>query len=305
MTIAMSMKDRMEELSRRSQETVCGVLEALEGTPSAEYVYELDGGETTYVDRIIEGGRVFEKVSVNFAVVRGSLSPALARAAVGGAGLGDGASGRFFATGVSIVIHPRNPFVPSAHANYRYFELEDGGSWFGGGADLTPHYLFDDDARRFHRLHRDACDRHDPSFYPAFKARCDEYFHLPHRGESRGVGGIFFEHLNDRDPEALFAFVEDCAATFVPAYVPIVERHKDTPFMDAHRQWQALRRGRYAEFNLTCDRGIAFGLKSGGRVESILMALPPEARWEYGFEPAPESEEARLLEVLRAPRDWA
>jgi coproporphyrinogen III oxidase len=176
--------------------------------------------------------------------------------------------------------------------------------WFGGGADLTPAYLFEEDAVHFHRVHKEVCDRHCVSFYPRFKQWCDEYFYIAHRGERRGVGGIFFDNLNDRRPEALLAFVTHCAQAFVPAYLPLVLRRKDMPYNDMHKQWQQLRRGRYVEFNLTYDRGTLFGLKTGGRTESILMSLPLMARWEYDFQPTPGSAEARTMEVLRQPRAW-
>jgi coproporphyrinogen III oxidase len=217
----------------------------------------------------------------------------------------------FFAAGVSLVLHPHNPMAPTAHANYRYFERGGGGDeapaawWFGGGADLTPAYLFEEDVRHFHRAHKVACDRHDPKLYPRFKRWCDEYFYLPHRGEARGVGGIFFDDLCDRDPAALLSFCRDCADAFVPAYLPIVEQRKDADFTPEQKRWQQLRRGRYVEFNLVYDRGTRFGLKTAGRVESVLMSLPLTARWEYAHEPPAESEEGRLVAVLRAPREWA
>jgi coproporphyrinogen III oxidase len=199
--------------------------------------------------------------------------------------------------------------APTAHANYRYFELGDGATpeawWFGGGSDLTPAYLFEEDAAHFHRVHKEACDRYDASLYPRLKRACDEYFYLPHRGERRGVGGIFFDRLNGDDPEGLFAFVRGCADAFVPAYLPLVEARKDAPFTAAQRRWQEMRRGRYVEFNLVYDRGTLFGFKTGGRAESILMSLPLVARWEYDHQPEPGGPEARLVEVLRTPREWA
>ena len=216
---------------------------------------------------------------------------------------------RFFAAGISLVFHPRSPMAPTVHANYRYFERGDGQQpgawWFGGGAELTPSYLFEEDARHFHQVHREACDKHDPALYPRFKQWCDEYFFIKHRGESRGLGGIFFDNLNDRDQDACFAFVSDCARSFLPAYMPIIERRAALPATEAQRDWQQLRRGRYVEFNLVYDRGTLFGLRTNGRIESILMSLPLTARWEYMHAPEPGSEEARLLEVLQTPRDWA
>jgi coproporphyrinogen III oxidase len=301
------MREKMERLVRGLQDAICEALEALDGGRFGVDAWEREGGGGG-TSRVLQDGDVFEKAGVNVSVVHGTLSPEAARAMGGGQSLGDEALD-FFATGLSLVVHPRNPMAPTAHANYRYFERGDGqreGSWwFGGGADLTPAYLFDEDASHFHEVHRAACDRHDPAYYARFKRACDEYFRIPHRGECRGVGGVFFEDLRDRGREELFAFVADCGASFVPAYVPLVERRCRLPYTAAHRRWQQLRRGRYVEFNLVYDRGTQFGLRTGGRVESILMSLPLTARWEYAHEPSPGSEEARLLEVLREPREWA
>jgi coproporphyrinogen III oxidase len=256
----------------------------------------------------MEGGRVFAKAGVNVAVVHGAMRAEEIQAATGHTG-GAGQPREFFATGVSAVLHPCNPMVPGVHANFRYFELgggrKPGSWWFGGGADLTPCYLFDEDVTHFHGRLKEVCDRHDLSFYPRFKKWCDDYFYIPHRSEHRGVGGIFFDRLNDRDPADLLAFVSACADAFLPSYLPIVEARKDAPFADAHKRWQAYRWGRYVEFNLVCDRGTAFGLRSGGRTGSVLMSLPPVASWVSGHEPAPGTEEARLAAVLRRPRQWA
>ena len=247
------------------------------------------------------GGAVFEKGGVNFSDVRGTLSREMAR----------GLTGRdeelsFSATGTSIVI-PRNPMVPTVHANVRYFETDDGMSWFGGGTDLTPYYLFTEDAVSFHSGLQAICERHNKDYYPRFKKWCDEYFFLPHRGEARGVGGIFFDYLGKNPGEkalSFFPFVADVAMGFQELYLPIVERRKELPYTEAEREFQLIRRGRYVEFNLLHDRGTAFGLKSGGRTESILMSLPAEVRWEYCHEPAAGSREAELLSVLRTPREW-
>jgi coproporphyrinogen III oxidase len=215
---------------------------------------------------------------------------------------------RFFATGLSLVIHPVNPFAPTVHANYRYFELgaedEPAAWWFGGGADLTPSYLFEEDARHFHATLKALCERHDPAFWPRFKAWCDEYFFVKHRGEARGVGGIFFDDLHDRDPAALAAFAEDGLASFLPGYLPLLERRKDIPFTEAHRVWQRIRRGRYVEFNLVWDRGTHFGLRTDARIESVLMSLPLNAMWVTNHEVTPGSPEADIVAVLREPRDW-
>jgi coproporphyrinogen III oxidase len=232
---------------------------------------------------------------VNFSEVHGELPEDLGNRMPG--------EGRdFYATGTSLVFHPRSPRVPIVHANFRYFERGTT-FWFGGGADLTPIYLEPDDARHFHARLRAACDRHDPGYYPRFKKWCDDYFFLKHRDERRGVGGIFFDELVG-EYARLFAFVQDVSAAFVSAYFPIVERRRNETWGEKERAFQLYRRGRYVEFNLVYDRGTIFGLKTRGRTESILMSLPPLARWEYSFEPAPGSREAELLEVLRTPREW-
>lgn len=210
----------------------------------------------------------------------------------------------FFACGLSSVMHPRNPHCPTMHFNYRYFETDGGHWWFGGGTDLTPAYLDREDVAHLHRTYKQACDKHDPAFYPQFKRWADEYFHIAHRGETRGVGGIFYDDLNDREPEKLLALAEDGLEHVLPAYVPIIEKHKHDAFSEEEKRWQLLRRGRYAEFNLVYDRGTVFGLKTGGRVESILMSLPETARWEYDAQPAPGSREDEILQVFRKPVDW-
>jgi coproporphyrinogen III oxidase len=297
------MREQMERMVRDAQATICAALEPLEPGRFQEDAWrhpEGGGG----VSRVLQDGSRFEKAGVNVAGVSGTLHEEALAAMVPKQDLVPRPH-RFAAVGLSVVIHPRSPWVPTVHCNYRYFELDDGRWWFGGGTDLTPAYLVAEDAHHFHATLRAACDRHDPTFYPRFKKWCDEYFFLPHRGEARGVGGIFFDNLRDRDREALFAFVADCAAAFVPAYLPIVERRMATPWGDDERRWQGLRRGRYVEFNLMYDRGTRFGLRTGGRVESILMSLPLEARWEYAHEPPAGSREATTLEVLRHPRDWA
>jgi coproporphyrinogen III oxidase len=240
--------------------------------------------------------------------VHGTLTGEAARAMGGGTHLTDPEDLKFFAAGISMVFHPRNPMAPTMHANVRYFERGDGSKpgawWFGGGADLTPSYLFEDDARDFHRVYKDACDKHDPGYFESFKKWCDEYFLIAHRGERRGVGGVFFDNLNDRPKDELLAFVTDIIHGVVPSYVPVVARRKDMTFTHAQKDWQQLRRGRYVEFNLVYDRGTVFGLKTGGRIESILMSLPVTARWEYDHHAEPGSEEDRLVDVLRNPRDW-
>lgn len=298
------MRDKMERLVRTRQDDICDALAELDGTEFRVDEWEREGGGGGDT-RVIQEGGVFEKAGVNVSVVEGELSPEAAREMGGGTHIDDLS---FFAAGLSMVLHPHNPMAPTFHANYRYFERGDGtepGSWwFGGGADLTPAYLFEDDARHFHATLKEAYDAHDPGYYPRFKEWCDEYFYLDHRGEHRGVGGIFFDDLDDGDRDELFAFVTDCADAIVPSYLPIVERRHGMDYEERHERWQRMRRGRYVEFNLVYDRGTKFGLRSGGRTESILVSMPLEARWEYDHEPEPGSEEARLMEVLEEPKDW-
>ena len=250
------------------------------------------------VSRVLEGGLVFEKAGVNWSNVDGELPAELADHMPG--------TGRTFrASGVSLVLHPRSPMVPTTHANFRCIQKGET-VWFGGGADLTPYYLFREDAVHFHRTLADACDRHRTvADYDRFKAWCDEYFFLPHRGETRGVGGVFFDYLGTKgEPvDQVFAFVQDIGRAFVPAYVPIAQRRMTDTFGETERHWQLRRRGRYVEFNLIYDRGTLFGLKTSGRVESILMSLPPLVRWDYDVMPQPGSPEAELLAHLR-PTNW-
>lgn len=278
------------------QERICAALERADGSGrfrSDRWERPGGGGGTT---RVLQEGAVFEKAGVNASDVHGTMAPGLARR-VGGEG------SDFAAAGLSIVVHPRSPLVPTAHANVRFLRRGAAG-WFGGGADLTPHYLFEEDCRHFHAVLRDVCERHDPGSYPRHKRAADEYFHLPHRGEHRGVGGIFFDDLGG-DLDRALAFAADVGAAFLEAYLPIVERRRDLPHGEAERRWQEIRRGRYVEFNLVHDRGTVFGLESAGRVESVLVSLPPRVRWPYDHRPEPGSREAALLEVLRAPREWA
>jgi coproporphyrinogen III oxidase len=299
------IRKQMTDLVFGVQDEITEALSELDGAEFREDQWERPGGGGGR-SRVLQGGSVFEKAGVNVSVVEGELSREAASQMGGGAHIDDLS---FWATGVSLVIHPRNPMAPTAHANYRYFERGDGGQpgswWFGGGADLTPAYLFEEDCEHFHRAHKDALDRHDPQYYPRFKKWCDDYFHIAHREEARGVGGIFFDNLHEEGTtEELFALVSDCAHTFLPAYLPIVERRMEMPFEERHRQWQQIRRGRYVEFNLVYDRGTKFGLRTKGRIESILMSLPLTARWEYENHPEPGSHEAETIAVLQQPREW-
>ena len=257
------------------------------------------GGRT----RVLKGGEVFEQAGVNFSHVRGASLPPAASAS-----RPELAGRSFQAMGVSLVVHPRNPYVPTSHANVRYFVAEAEGQapvwWFGGGFDLTPYYGFDEDAVHWHETARKACAPFGAEVYPRFKKWCDEYFYIRHRGEHRGVGGLFFDDLNEWDFPTSFAFMRSVGDHYLPAYLPIVERRRDHPFGAPEREFQKYRRGRYVEFNLVYDRGTIFGLQTGGRTESILMSLPPEVRFEYDFRPEPGSREAELAERFLTPRDW-
>ncbi len=253
---------------------------------------------------VLEDGALFERAGCNFSSVRGARLPPSAtqqRAELAGA--------PFTAMGVSLVLHPRNPYVPTVHLNVRLLTVQPAGkpalSWFGGGMDLTPYYGFDEDAVHFHRTCKRALDALDAGYYPRFKAWCDEYFFLKHRNEARGIGGIFFDDFHAAGFDAGFALMRATGDAFLDAYLPIVQRRRDLPFGEREREFQALRRGRYVEFNLVWDRGTLFGLQSGGRTESILMSMPPQVRWRYDWKPAAGTPEARLYEHFLPPRDWA
>jgi coproporphyrinogen III oxidase len=282
---------------RSLQDRICSALEKADGSASfREDGWEREGGGGGRT-RVLENGGVFEKAGVNFSDVHGQFSEEFARQIPG--------EGRSFkATGISLVLHPRSPLVPTVHANFRY--LSKGfKNWFGGGADLTPYYPFREDVIHFHRVWKTVCQRHSAVVdYAHLKKWCDDYFFLAHRNELRGVGGIFFDYL-EGDLDQLFAFVRDCGDHFLEAYQPIVERRKRLAYSEEQRAFQEFRRGRYVEFNLLYDRGTLFGLKTGGRIESILMSLPPVVRWQYDFHPAPGSREAELYDVYLKPRDWA
>jgi coproporphyrinogen III oxidase len=288
------MRTKVADYFRSLQDRICSALEQADGSaPFREDAWERDGGGRT---RVLENGAVFEKAGVNFSDVFGQFSEEFARQIPG-----EGRS--FTATGISLVLHPRSPHVPTVHANFRF--LSKGfNSWFGGGADLTPYYPVREDVIHFHSTWKAICQRHgSPVDYAHFKKWCDDYFFLAHRNEPRGVGGIFFDYL-EGDLEKLFAFVRDCGDHFLDAYLPILLRRKALPFTQEERAFQEFRRGRYVEFNLIYDRGTLFGLKTGGRTESILMSLPPVVRWQYDYQPQPGSREAELYDYLK-PRDWA
>ncbi|KAL6651350.1 hypothetical protein ACP70R_010275 [Stipagrostis hirtigluma subsp. patula] len=314
-----SVRARFEAMIRRVQGEVCAALEEADGGGArfVEDVWSRPGGGGG-ISRVLQDGRVFEKAGVNVSVVYGVMPPDAYRAAKGAPGKNGAADGQkagpvpFFAAGISSVLHPKNPFAPTLHFNYRYFETDAPKDapgaprqwWFGGGTDLTPSYIIEEDVKHFHSVQKQACDKFDPSFYPKFKKWCDDYFYIKHRNERRGLGGIFFDDLNDYDQEMLLGFATECAESVLPAYIPIIERRKDTPFNDEHKAWQQLRRGRYVEFNLVYDRGTTFGLKTGGRIESILVSLPLTARWQYDHKPEEGTEEWKLLDACINPKEW-
>lgn len=316
---------RVSQFMKQIQDEICAGLEAADGEGKFKedsWKREEGGGGRS---RVMTNGNVLEQGGVNFSEVWGDqLPPSILNQCPEAAGHS------FYATGTSMVLHPRNPFIPTVHLNYRYFEAGPVW-WFGGGADLTPYYPFAEDAAHFHKTYKASCDRHNSEYYDVFKRWCDEYFYLKHRGETRGVGGIFFDYQNGigelykgpladkaaaehsrqlkeippRSWEEIFAFIQDSGKSFLDAYVPIVERRKDIEYGDHERQFQLYRRGRYVEFNLVYDRGTIFGLQTNGRTESILMSLPPLVRWEYNFKPEPGSREAELYERFLKPQDWA
>lgn len=307
--------DDASKAFRDLQTRICDALEAVDGSARfIEDTWDREGGGGGR-SRVMTDGAVFEKAGVNWSLVHGELPAGFAEQL-------PGEGRRFLATGVSLVLHPRSPMLPTTHANFRYFEKGEA-SWYGGGCDLTPYYPWREDVVAFHRTLADACAPHGADLYPRFKAWCDEYFALPHRGETRGVGGLFFDYVgvaaaalgpqvrahaaralpDAMDLDRAFAFVRDMGEAFLAAYLPIVDRRRDEPWTEAEREFQLIRRGRYVEFNLVYDRGTIFGLRTGGRTESILMSLPPLVRWTYDHTPAPGSREAALLDYLR-PRDW-
>ena len=318
-------KARVSQFMQTIQDEICAGLEELDGKGKFKedsWQREEGGGGRS---RVMTNGNIFEQGGVNFSEVWGdNLPPSILKQRPEAEGHS------FYATGTSMVLHPKNPYIPTVHLNYRYFEAGPVW-WFGGGADLTPYYPFAEDARHFHQTFKQACDNHHPEYYPVFKRWCDEYFYLKHRGETRGIGGLFFDYQDGTDPlyrgphpdkeaaiysnqlppqqnrnwEDLFAFVQDCGKAFLPAYVPIAQKRSKMEYGDRERNFQLYRRGRYVEFNLVYDRGTIFGLQTNGRTESILMSLPPLVRWEYSYQPEPNTPEAELYEVFLKPQNWA
>lgn len=316
-------RQRVGQFLKTLQDSICQGLE------------QLDGGGTFYEDswqreeggggrsRVMKAGNIFEQGGVNFSEVWGKdLPPSILVQRPEAAGNG------FYATGTSMVLHPHSPYIPTVHLNYRYFEAGPVW-WFGGGIDLTPYYPFLEDVQHFHQTLKQACDQHHSEYYPTFKRWCDEYFYLKHRRETRGVGGVFFDYQDhrgklyqgpddegiaatygagvgdlNRNWEEIFAFVQDCGNAFLPAYVPIAERRRNTKWGEREREFQLYRRGRYVEFNLVYDRGTIFGLQTKGRIESVLMSLPPLVRWEYSYSPEANTPEVQLYDIFLKPQDW-
>lgn len=289
------------------QDEICAAMEETDGSGKfREDNWERDGGGGGRT-RVIEKGGLFEKGGVNVSNVWGELPDPIKKHF-------NVENGWFWAGGLSLVLHPENPMVPTVHGNIRYFELYDDEAmtnsvdgWFGGGIDLTPYYLFEEDAVHFHKILKNACDHHHPDFYPEFKKECDNYFYNEHREEGRGIGGLFFDYQRPDESmslDELYAFTTDVGNSFTEAYQPIAEKRKTEPYNQAQRYWQEIRRGRYVEFNLIHDRGTLFGLKTSGRIESILMSLPPRVRWDYDHHPDEGTKEAELVEVLKNPREW-
>lgn len=299
------MKDRFYQYIQNLQDQITSKIEEIDGAAKfREDIWERvegGGGRT----RVIENGNVFEKGGVNISAVHGKLPEAMQKMF-----LVD--EGDFFACGLSLVIHPKSPMVPTVHANWRYFEMYDDhknviNSWFGGGQDLTPYYLFEEDAVHFHQTCKTACDKHNPEFYSKYKKQCDNYFWNTHRNEARGIGGLFFDYCKETDAmkmEDWYHFVTEVGDSFCDAYAPIVTKRKNLPYTELQKTWQEIRRGRYVEFNLVHDKGTLFGLKTNGRIESILMSLPPKVQWHYDHHPEKGSNEEKLINILENPIDW-
>lgn len=299
------MKEQFFAYIQQLQDTITSKLEEIDGQAQFQedtWVREEGGGGRT---RVIENGAVFEKGGVNISKVFGKLPESMQRYF----GVQDA---DFFACGLSLVLHPKNPIVPTVHANWRYFEMYDQNGeivdqWFGGGQDLTPYYLFEEDAQHFHQVCKQVCDAHHPEFYSTYKKKCDEYFWNAHRNEARGVGGLFFDYCKAKENFTMddwYNFVTGVGNSFLDSYIPIVTKRKNFAYSQEQRNWQEIRRGRYVEFNLVHDKGTLFGLRTNGRIESILMSLPPHVQWVYDHHPKENSEEAKLLEVLKNPVDW-
>ncbi len=297
----MVTKEEIKLYFEGLQDQICAALEQADGAAKFHedlWIREAGGGGRS---RVIQKGNVIEKGGVMFSAVWGDLHEKML------ASMGLKEKVDFFATGVSIVIHPQSPMVPIIHMNVRYFEMSNGVFWFGGGIDLTPHYIVDEDAQWFHQQLKDACDKHNVEYYPKFKTWADDYFFNSHRNETRGIGGIFFDYQKideTRDKNQLFEFVKSIGEAFAPIYTYYMNKNKDIPYTEREKEFQALRRGRYVEFNLVHDRGTKFGLETNGRTESILMSMPPMAQWVYNYQAEEGSEEERTLSLLKKGMEW-
>jgi len=301
----MITKEEITTWFKSLQESICTQLENVDGSKFTrdEWVREKGGGGLT---RVLQNGSIIEKGGVAFSAVHGTLPDTIQKAL-------NIPDPNFYATGVSCIMHPVNPFIPIIHMNVRYFETSNtengkGTKWFGGGIDLTPHYIDAEDAKIFHRTLQHVCDKHDKAYYPKFKKWADDYFYIPHRAETRGIGGIFFDKLSPQENkplDQLFDFVKSVGDSFGPIYTHIIIKNRDRKYDEGQKQWQLLRRGRYVEFNLVYDKGTKFGLETDGRTESILMSMPPMAQWNYNFMPSKMSAEEDTLTLLKKDIDWA
>jgi len=295
----MLTKNDIQEWLKNLQDHICTQLENEDGKAVfKEDLWQREGGGGGR-SRVITNGNVLAKGGVNFSAVHGKTPEKILKAL-------NLPPSDFFATGVSIVLHPVNPWVPIIHMNLRYFEMSEGTSWFGGGIDVTPHYIIPDDAKFVHAELKALCDKHHADYYPRFRKWADDYFYLPHRDETRGIGGIFFDRLgNDtQDKSTYFPFIQDTGMLFSPLYIELIRRNRDKTYGQHEIEWQHVRRGRYVEFNLVYDKGTKFGLETNGRTESILMSLPPIAEWQYNFQPLPNSPEAETLNLLKKDIHW-
>jgi coproporphyrinogen III oxidase len=312
-TESSPMRLQFEEFVKAQQRDIVRELEKIDGKKFRVDVWDRPNGGGG-ITSVLQDGNVFEKAGVNVSIVYGTLPrPAIEKMRVNHKAIDPNVNSLdFFAAGLSIILHPINPMAPTIHMNVRYFETMDEAGvpntwWYGGGTDLTPTYLFDEDAIHFHKSLKEVCDQHDKAYFPRFKKWCDEYFYNKHRGESRGIGGIFFDDLDEeeKDKENTFAFAQSVAKSFLPGYLPILMKRKDMPYTEKEKEWQQIRRGRYVEFNLVHDRGTAFGLNTpSARVEAILVSMPATATWKYMHEPEKGSREQRLVDVLREPKEW-
>lgn len=302
------MQNLMKECVEEAQKNICNAITKINQKSNTSHPWKATTMQGGGVANIFKGGAFLEKGGVSVSTIKGKVFSEMAKMLKVDPSI-DISNATYFATGVSLVLHPHSPFIPTVHANYRYFEIENENreclSWFfGGGQDLTPYYLFEEDAAHFHMTLQKASDKTEEGLYNKLKKAADEYFYLPHRKEHRGIGGIFALKLQDRSQDRFYEWAKSCSSSIIASYMPIVERRMHQSFTEQNKRWQLIRRGRYVEFNLMYDVGTLFGLKSGGETENILMSLPPEVSWDYRFEPKPGSEEEKLLNVIKKPREW-